>query len=172
MRPTGGLESTQSFVSMPSKIEEDQTRTVRPAGGEESTQVEELDIDFRVFGLSHAVVNDAEHFRVQEFVEKRSKVIFIEKHFKPTCSRITIIRELCNVELFELCVTIPNVQCSECLLYWNQGIIYCTCGQFLIDSEFRRKCHKLRLDALSIPNYVTKKGPTDGARHSETEVQK
>ena len=36
-----------------------------------------------------------------------------------------------NVKLFELCETIPEVQCSECLLYWNQGIVYCTCGHLL-----------------------------------------
>ena len=36
--------------------------------------------------------------------------------------------------------------------------MYCTCGQCLIDSESRRKFNKLRLDALSIPNYVIKKG--------------
>ena len=64
-----------------------------------------------------------------------------------------------NVELFESCETIPKVQCSHCLLYWNQGIVYCTCGQSLIDSESERKFNKLRLDALSIPNYVIKKGP-------------
>ena len=32
--------------------------------------MEELDIDFRVPGLSHAVVKEAEHFRVQELVKK------------------------------------------------------------------------------------------------------
>ena len=26
-------------------------------------------------------------------------------------------------------------KCSECLLYWNQGVIYCTCGHLLVDSE-------------------------------------
>ena len=31
--------------------EEDQTRTVRPVGGQVSTKVEELDIDFGVPGL-------------------------------------------------------------------------------------------------------------------------
>ena len=36
-----------------------------------------------------------------------------------------MIRDMGNVELFELCETIPKVQCSECLLYWNQGIVYC-----------------------------------------------
>ena len=70
-RPVGGQESTQSCVTMPIKIEEeDQTRTGRPVGGQESTKVEELDTDFRVPGLSHAVVKEAEHFRVQELVKK------------------------------------------------------------------------------------------------------
>ena len=34
------------------------------------TQLEEIDIDFRVSGLPHAVVKEAEHFRVQELVKK------------------------------------------------------------------------------------------------------
>ena len=32
-----------------------------------------------------------------------------------------MIREMGNEELFELCETMPKVQCSQCLLYWNQG---------------------------------------------------
>ena len=80
-----------------------------------------------------------------------------------------MIRELGNVELFELCETIPKV---HCLLSWNQSIVYCTCGQLLVDSESRRKFDKLRLDALSLPNHVIKKGRCHGARHGETEEQK
>ena len=34
------------------------------------TQLEEMDIDFRVPGLSHAVVKQAENFRVRELVKK------------------------------------------------------------------------------------------------------
>ena len=83
-----------------------------------------------------------------------------------------MIGELGNVELSELCETIPKVQCSHCILYWNQGIVCCTCGQCLIDSESKRKFNKLRLDALSIPNHVIKKGPTHGARHGRTEIQR
>ena len=114
---------------------------------------------------------------------KRSKVILIEKHFKPTCSRITstthfsnnskaMIRELGNVKLFELCETAPKVQCSHCLLHWNQRIVFWICGQFLVESESRRKFHKLGLDALSIPHYVIKKGRCHGARHGKTEKRK
>ena len=133
-RPVCGSESIKSCVLTPVKNEEeDQTRTVRPVGGQQSTKVEELDIDFRVPGLSHAVVKEAEHFRVQELVKK------IESHphrealqadlqqnnvYNPFSENSkAMIRKLGSVELFELCGIIPNVQCSHCLLYWNQGIV-------------------------------------------------
>ena len=51
-------------------------------------------------------------------------------------------------------------------------MIYCTCGQFLVESESRRKLNKLRLDALSIPHYVIKKGRHHGARHGKSEAPK
>ena len=77
-----------------------------------------------------------------------------------------------NVELFELCETIPKVQCSECLLYWNQGIFYCTCGHILKESESSQIFHQWRLDAFSIQNHVIKKERPCGARHDKTEAQK
>ena len=105
-RPVCGSKSTHGCVLMPTKIEEDQTRTERPI------KVEEHDIDFRVPGLSHAVVKEAEHLRVQELVKK------IENHphrealhadlqqnnvYNLFCKNPkAMIRELGNVELFEL----------------------------------------------------------------------
>ena len=90
------------------------------------TQLEEIDIDFRMSGLPHAVVKQTENFRVRELVKK------IESHphrealqadmqqnnvYNPFSDEAkTMIREMGNVELFELCETIPKVQCSECLL--------------------------------------------------------
>ena len=47
--------------------------TVRPVSEQPTssfTQLEEVDIDFRVSGLPHAVVKEAEYFRVQELVKK------------------------------------------------------------------------------------------------------
>ena len=41
-----------------------------------------------------------------------------------------------------------------------------------MDSESIRNFHKLRLDALSIPNYVIKNGRSHGARHGKTEAQR
>ena len=130
-------------------VDADQIRTGRPVESAQSiglfTQREEIDIDFRVSGLPHAVVKQAENFRVRELVKK------IESHphrealqadlqqnnaYNPFSDESkAMIREMGNVELFELCETIPKVQCSECLLYWNQGIVYCTCGHLLRESE-------------------------------------
>ena len=129
-------------------VDADQISTVRLVSGQSIslfTQLEEIDIDFRVSGLPHAVVKQAENFRVRELVKK------IESHphrealqadlqqnnvynpFSDDSKAMT--REMGNVELFELCETIPKVQCSECLLYWNQGVIYCTCGHLLVESD-------------------------------------
>ena len=166
-------------VLTPEHVVDDQTGTRRPVL---VNRKEEDEIDFRVTGLSHAVVKEAEHLRVQELVKR------IETHphrealhadlqqsnvYNPFSEDSkAMIRELGNVELFELCETTPNVQCSHSLLYWNQGFVYCTCGQCLTDSESRRKFHKLRLDALSIPNYVIKRGPFHGGRHGKTTKQR
>ena len=84
--------------------------------------------------------------------QKTSEFKRLNNVYKPFSKNTKeMIRELGNVELFDLCETTPKVQCSQCLLYWNQGIVDCTCGQGLIEIESSRKFHKLWLDALSIP---------------------
>ena len=126
-------------------------RTVRPVDGQSIglfTQREEIYIDFRVSGWPHAVVKQSENFRVRELVKK----IESDPHrealqadlqqsnvYNPFSNNSkAMIREMGNVELFELCETTPKVQCSLCLLYWNQGVIYCTCGHFLVEGESTR----------------------------------
>ena len=188
-----GCESTSLSVERLDKnkdadanVDADQVRTVRPVGSEQSiglfTQLEEIDIVFRVSGLPHAVVKQAENFRVRELVKK------IESHphrqaleadlqqsdaYNPFSEKSKkMIRDMGNVELFDLCETNPNVQCSECLLCWNQGIVFCTCGHLLRESESSRHLHRWRLDALSIPNSVIKKERLRVARHGKTEAQK
>ena len=54
-------------------VDADQISTGRPVSGQPTslfTQLEEIDIDFRVSGLPHAVVKQAENFRVRELVKK------------------------------------------------------------------------------------------------------
>ena len=134
----------------------DQISTARLVSGQSIglfTQREEIDIDFRVSGLPHAVVKQAENFCVRELVKK----IESDPHrealqadlqqnniYNPFSDNSkAMIREMGNVELFELCETIPKAQSSECFLYWNQGAIYCTCGHLLIESETSQHCSSM-----------------------------
>ena len=64
------------------------------------------------------------------------------------------------------------MQCSECLLYWNLGIVYCTCGHLLRENQSSRHLHRWQFDILSIPNYVIKEERPHGNRHGKTEAQK
>ena len=83
-----------------------------------------------------------------------------------------MIEDMGNVELFELFETEPKTQCKECLLYWKLGIIYCTCGHLLNESEANRGDIQCTLDLLSIPNYVIKKGRPHGHRYGKTTEQR
>ena len=167
-------------------VDADRDRTGRPVViGQPTvsfTPINEVDIDFRVSGLPHAVVKQAENFRVRELVKK------IESHpqrqdlqadlqqnnaYNPFSEKSKkMIKDMGNVELFELCETIPEMQCSECLLYWNQGIVYCTCGHFLRENQSSRSILQSTLDLLSIPNYVIKKERPHGNRHGKTQEQR
>ena len=103
----------------------DPTSTGRPISGQKSTKrcmltPRHVEIDLRVPGLSHAVVKEAEHLRVQELVKKIENHLHREalhadlqqKNVYNPFSRNSkeMIRELGNVELFDLCETIPKVQ--------------------------------------------------------------
>ena len=84
--------------------------------------------------MPHAVVvKQAKNFSVRELVKKieshphrqalQADLQQINAHNPFSEESKVMIREVGNVELFELCEIIPKVQCSECLLYWNQGIV-------------------------------------------------
>ena len=121
-RPVSGLESTQSCVLMPAKIEEeDQTRTGDPLRWRSSTLSSEcLDCHMQF-------LKEAEHLRVQELAKKigndpHREALHADLQqnnvYNPFSKKSqAMIRELGNVELLELCETIPKVKCSQCLFY-------------------------------------------------------
>ena len=51
-------------------------------------------------------------------------------------------------------------------------MIYCTCGHLLVEGDSNQNLSTWRLDALSIPHNVIKKGRPHVARHGITEAQK
>ena len=96
-----------------------------------------VDIDFRVSGLPHADVKQVENSRVRKLVkieshphrQDRQADLQQSNAYNPFSEKSKkMIRDMGNVELFEVCETILKMQRSECLLFWNQGIVYCTCG--------------------------------------------
>ena len=142
----------------------------------------ERDIDFRISGLPLSVVKQTENSRVRELVKKienhphrQDLQADLQQHdaYNPFSEKSKrMIKDMSNAELFELCETNPEVQCKECLLYWNQGIVYCTCWDLLKESEANRGILQWTLDLLSILNYVIKKGRPHGHRFGKTQEQR
>ena len=142
----------------------------------------EVNIDFRIPGLPHSVVKQAENSRVRELVKK------IENHphrhslqrdlrqneaYNPFRTMTKqMIQDVGNVELFELLETDPKTQCKESLSYWSEGIVYCTCGHLLKEILANRGFIEFSLDLLPIPEYVIKKGRLHGHRYGKTPEKK
>ena len=120
-KPVFGHESTKRCVLR--HVENDQTGTGKPVTVD---QKEEHKIEFRVPGLSQSVVKEAEHLRVQELVQRIETHPHREAlhadlqqnnvHNPFSKNSKEMIRELGNMESFELCETFPKVECSHCLL--------------------------------------------------------
>ena len=49
------------------------------------------------------------------------------------------IRSMGNMEYVEMCEITSKVHCHDCLLYWEVGVVYCTCGTCLRPSLKNRK---------------------------------
>ena len=139
-------------------------------------------MDFRIPGLPHSVVKQAENYRVRELVKqienhphRQALQQDLQQHnaYNPFSEKSKkTIKDMGNVELFELFETDPKTQCKECLLNWSQGIVYGTCGHLLKESKASRGAIQCTLDLLSIQNYVIKKGRPHGHRYGKTEEQR
>ena len=142
----------------------------------------EVNIDFRIPGLPHSVVKQAQNSRVRELVKK------IENHPHRHALQLDLqqnkahnpfstmtkqmIQDVGDEELFELFETDPETQCKERLSYWSEGIVYCTCGHLLKEIVANRGSIEYTLDLLSIPEYVIKKGRPHGHRYGKTPEKK
>ena len=129
-RPDGQVvqqsKSSQSSQLNPSP---DHDRTVKPvvcrdashAQGHEQSMLNEVDIDFRIPGLPHSVVKQAENSRVRELGKKienhphrqsLQRDLQQSKAYNPfsTTSK-KMFQDVGNVELFEMFETDPETQC-------------------------------------------------------------
>ena len=154
----------------------------RDESGHEQSMLNEVNIDFRIPGLPHSVVKHAERSRVRELVKK------IENHpdrhalqqdpqqneaYNPF-SMMTkqMIQDVGNVELFELFETDPKTQRTECLSYWSEGIVCCTCGHLLKETVANRHFIVYTLDLQTIPEYVIKEGRPHGHKRENSRKER
>ena len=77
-----------------------------------------------------------------------------------------------STEIFELCETSSKKQCPDFALFWEIGIVYCSCGRCLKPSQSTKKLDKKNCDALPIPGYVIRKNLTHGVKHGASERQR
>ena len=148
----------------------------------EQTMLNEVNMDFRIPGLPHSVVKQAESSRVRELVKK------IENHpdrhalqqdlqqnkayNQFSAKSKQMIQDVGNAELFELFGTDPKTQCKAYLSFWSECIVYCTCGHLLKETVANRSFIVRTLDLLSIPEYVIKKGRPHGHRYGNLSENK
>ena len=133
-------------------------------------------VDFRIQGLPHSTVQ-------KEGYDCREMVTELIHQFDTHLNRDSLMEDLNkteefnqfsqkskelisskdNTEYFELCEISSKIQCPDGSLYWDVGIVYCTCGKCVQPSERNRQLNKNRYDVLSICGYVIKKNPSHGA---------
>ena len=140
----------------------------------EQTMLNEVNMDFRILGLPHSVVKQAENSRVSELVKKienhpdryaLQQDLRQNKAYNPfSAESKRMIQDVGNVELFELFETDLKTQCKACLSNWSEGIVYCTCGHLLKETVANRRFIVYTTDLLSIPEFVIKKGRPHGHR--------
>ena len=176
--PQAGASQTRCSHMKQNTIERGKPVVCRDANHERS-MLNEVDIDFRIPGLPHSVVKEAENYRVRELVKqienhphRQSLQRDLQQNNANTPFNERSKKMMGNAELFELFETDPKTQCKEWLLYWIQGIVYCTCGHLLKESEASRGAIQCTLDLLSIQNSVIKKGRLHGHRYGKTTEQR
>ena len=139
--------------------------------------VNEADMDFRIPGPPHSVVKHAQSTSGRELIQK------IESHpnrhalqrdqrqnqsYNPLSPEPKkMIQDVGNIELCELLETEPQTQCTECVSYWNVGVVCCTCGHFLRKGKGENQQFISHTMDLSVPECVIKKGRPHGHRYGK-----
>lgn len=108
---------------------------------------------------------------IEKFENHPNKESFLQD-FKQTKEINEFSKKSHNTEIFELCETSSKQQCLDCYLFWEAGIVYCSCGRCLRISRNEKEVDKSNNDVVSIPGCVVKKKNMRGARHGPSEGQR
>ena len=100
-------------------------------------------VDYRIPGIPHSTV---QKWRL-ESQGNRQKTDSTSSRNHPNRRLVSekskeLITSMGNTEYFELCETSSEIQCLDCDLFWEAGIIHCTCGKCMQPTERNRQLNK------------------------------
>ena len=111
--------------------------------------------DYRIPGIPHSTVKkeDSNHKDIvkrliQQFENHPNRESLMEdlnkaEEFIPFSEKSKeLITSMGNTEYFELCEMSSTIQCLDCSLYWEVGIVNCTCGTSVQPPERNRQLNK------------------------------
>ena len=141
---------------------------------------DEENIDFNIPGVPNSTVKRSHGVNVHNLIQRienhpqrQALQSDLQQHraFNPFSKESQdVIKAAGNTELCEILDVEPKAQCKVCLAYWDAGIVYCTCGQFLRDDTAENKKYiKSVLHLFSIPNFHIRKGRPHGHRYGKKE---
>ena len=94
------------------------------------------------------------HKHKESFIQDLSQTQKINKLSKESQD---VIADVNNTEIFELCENSSTQQCLDCNVYWEIGIICCSCGRNMKSSRTSTEFDRNNRNVTSIPGYVIKK---------------
>ena len=150
------------------------------ADNEFNRATDEENIDFNIPGVPNSTVKRSHGVNVRNLIQRienhpqrQALQSDLQQHraFNPSSKESQdVIKASGNTELCEILDVEPKAQCKVCLAYWDAGIVYCTCGDFLRDDTAENKKYiKSVLDLFSIPNFYIRKGRPHGHRYGKKE---
>ena len=177
---------SNSHLGLQDQQEQDATTYCdQPSGSKMSRETRRNTVDYRIPGVLLSAVEQQDTHRkgkVKQLIEKfenhPNKEAFIQD-FKQTKEinefskeSQDLIADMNDTEIFELCESSSKQQCFDCNLYWEAGIVCCSCGRCLRISRNEKEVDKSDDDAVSILGCVIKKNDKRRARHGPSERQR
>ena len=138
------LKSNSQIGRQEQREQDARTSFDQPSGSKSSWKTGSNTVYYRIPGIPLSAVQQQDTNRkdkvkklIEKFENHPNKESFLQD-FKQTkeINKFSeksqeLIADMNNTEIVELCETSSKQQCPDCNLYWEVGIVYCTCGRLM-----------------------------------------
>ena len=109
------------------------------------------------------------HQHKEQFLEDSGQTQMINRFSEESQE---LLADMNHTEILELDDNSSKQQCPECNIYWDIGIIYCSCGRNIKSSRSPSIFQHNNYDVTSTPGHGIKENSSRGAKHGPSERQK